>query len=305
MIGLRQRRDLAEHLALPPEAPTWAFADVHGVRGALHEALVSAGLINAAGEWIAPAGTQLVGLGDYIDRGTDSSGVLQMLWRLQDTAGASGGRVVLLRGNHEELLIGAVMGDAASWQVWLSDFAGGEAFLRSIGADPANVRAGGPRRLRLVLETLAPEVYDRLSAMPEWAIWGDAFLSHAGLPPHADMDSLEPGGEQLWQEARYERAGDEVWNLDGPAFSVARAQGIERIVYGHLTQPGEVKIDQGGRALCLDTNAAAVRLFDHPLDRGAAVTLARLAPSGSLGGSEFIRVDTADAPERVRKATEQ
>ena len=304
MIGLRQRRELAEHLALPPAAQTWVFADVHGVHSGLYEALVEAGLIDAAGEWIASPGTQLVGLGDYIDRGADSIGVLQLLWRLQDEARAAGGRVVLLRGNHEELLIGAVLGDAASWQVWLSDFAGGEAFLRSIGADPGNVRAGGPRRLRLALETLAPKLYDRLRAMPEWAIWRDTFLSHAGLPPHADMDSLEPGGEHLWQEARYERAGDETWNLDGPSFAVARRQGIARIVYGHLTQPGEVKLDQDGRALCLDTNAAAVHLSDHPLDRGAAVTLARLAPTGSLGASEFTLVNTADAPERVLQAAE-
>lgn len=304
MIGMGSPRPLAEHLAISPLMTTWVFSDVHGVYSGLRQALIDAALIDAAGEWIAPPGTQLVGLGDYIDRGTDSIGVLQLLWRLADSAHAARGRVVLLRGNHEELLMGAVTGDVASMQVWLSDFAGGEAFLRSLGADPANVRAGGPRRLRLVLETLAPDLYERLRLMPEWAIWGDTFLSHAGLPPHADMDSLEPSGEHLWQEARYERAGDQEWNLDGPAFAGARRQGIKRIVYGHTTQPGEPKLDQGGRALCIDTNAAAIGLFEHPLDRGAAVTLARLTPVGSLGTSEFIRVDTADAPDRARREVE-
>jgi hypothetical protein len=290
---------LAEHIALSPMMSTWAFSDIHGVRSGLQAALLEAGLIDAAGNWAAPPNTQLIGLGDYIDRGADSLGVLQLLRRLEEQAPKADGRVVLLRGNHEELLIGAVIGDASSWHVWLSDFAGGEAFLRSLGADPANVRAGGPQRLRLALATLAPDLYDRLRAQPEWAIWGNAFLAHAGLPPYTDVAELLPGGDHLWQEPRYERSADELWNLDGPAYAVAQDRSIARVVYGHITQAGEVKLDQGGRALCLDTNAAAVRLVDRPIDRGAAVTLARLTPSGTLEGSDFVRVDTRDAPDRA------
>jgi serine/threonine protein phosphatase 1 len=299
------RVPLAQHIALSPAMTTWAFSDVHGVRTGLEAALLEAELIDNAGNWAAPPHTQLVGLGDYIDRGADSLGVLQLLWRLEGQAPKFDGRVVLLRGNHEELLTEAVMGDASAWNVWLSDFAGGEAFLRSLGADPANIRAGGPQRLRLALAALAPDLYDRLRGQPEWAIWGDAFLAHAGLSPHADIDQLYAGEDHLWQEPRYERSGDELWNLDGPAYGVARRQGIARVVYGHITQPGEVKLDQDGRALCLDTNAAAINLHDHPGVDGAAVTLARLTSSGSLDASDFVRIDTREATDRAARPAER
>lgn len=300
-----ERAGWVESTILAPEMTTWVFSDVHGVRSGLLRALQRARLVGPRGGWRGPRGTQLVGLGDYIDRGGDSLGVLRLLWRLEDSAARNGSRVVLLRGNHEELLMSAMMGDAAAWQIWLSDFAGGEAFLRSLGADPANIRSGGPRRLRLAVATLAPELYERLRLMPEWAIWGSTFLAHAGLPPHTDLDSLTPGGAHIWQEARYERGQDPDWSLDGPAFAMARREGIERVVYGHLTQPGEVKLDQDGRALCLDTNAAAVRLFDHPHDRGAAVTLSHLTPTGPLGASDFIVIGTADAPDRARPSADE
>lgn len=299
MIGLVRPRDWPEHLALASGFPTWVFSDVHGVVTGLRAALYEAELTDGTGDWDAPFGTQLIGLGDYIDRGADSIGVLELLWRLEEQAPSAGGRVILLSGNHEQLLMGAILGDAAAWRVWLSDFAGGAAFLDSFGADPAQVRAGGPRELRLALAAAVPDIYQRLEAMAEWAIWGDVFLAHAGLPPFADVDALEPGGEHLWQEPHYERAGDERWNLDGPAFAAARRGGISRIVYGHVTQPGYPKLDQDGRALCLDTNAAAVELVDRPLDRGAALTLARLAPQGTLAASEFVRVDTRDAADRA------
>jgi hypothetical protein len=299
VIGLIRRRDWPEHLAVAPHFATWVFSDVHGVASGLRAGLRQAGLTDGAGDWDAPSETQLIGLGDYIDRGADSIGVLELLWRLEQQAPASGGRVVLLRGDHEQLLMGAILGDAAAWQVWLSDFAGGATFLRSIDADPERVAAGGPRELRSVLGAAVPDIYQRLEAMPEWCIWGDAFLAHAGLPPFADPDSLEPGGEHLWQDAEYDAASDERWNLDGPAFGAARRLGISRIVYGHVTQPGYPKLDQDGRALCLDTNAAAVELVDRPLDRGAALTLVRLAPKRTLAASEFVRVDTRDAADRA------
>lgn len=40
-------------------------------------------------------------LGDYIDRGPDSLGVLEMIWDLED----SGQPMVCLRGNHEEMVL--------------------------------------------------------------------------------------------------------------------------------------------------------------------------------------------------------
>jgi serine/threonine protein phosphatase 1 len=44
----------------------------------------------------------VVTLGDYVDRGPDSFGVIEQLIALNRT-----GRLVPLRGNHEEMMLGA------------------------------------------------------------------------------------------------------------------------------------------------------------------------------------------------------
>ncbi|THH40549.1 metallophosphoesterase family protein [Neolewinella litorea] len=50
-------------------------------------------------------------LGDYIDRGPDSRGVLHHIWRLQ----GEGYQVVCLRGNHEQMLLDALREGRAPW----------------------------------------------------------------------------------------------------------------------------------------------------------------------------------------------
>jgi serine/threonine protein phosphatase 1 len=110
-----------------------AFSDIHGVRSGLVRALIDAGLIDIDEAWIAPPGTALVGLGDYIDRGADSAGVVSLLIALRDEAAAAGSRVVLVRGNHEQMLIDLLHGDQA-WAIdWLAK--GGDEALRSFGLE--------------------------------------------------------------------------------------------------------------------------------------------------------------------------
>jgi hypothetical protein len=81
-------------------------ADVHGARSALIDILVAAELIDSAAHWSGGA-SHLVSLGDLLDRGPDSRGVLDLLMRLQGEAAAQGGRVHVVLGNHEVMnLIG-------------------------------------------------------------------------------------------------------------------------------------------------------------------------------------------------------
>jgi len=49
------------------------------------------------------SGDRLVFLGDYIDRGPDSSGVISFLLELQKDRGAY--EFVFLKGNHEDMLL--------------------------------------------------------------------------------------------------------------------------------------------------------------------------------------------------------
>jgi serine/threonine protein phosphatase 1 len=95
---------------------TIAIGDIHGCAAAL------AALLEAVR--LGPDDT-LVTLGDYIDRGSDSRGVLDQLIGLAGQC-----RLVPLLGNHEELLL-AARSDAWSLEFWLA--CGGRATLASYG----------------------------------------------------------------------------------------------------------------------------------------------------------------------------
>lgn len=75
-----------------------AFGDIHGCRQALGELLTQ----------VAPtADDRLVFLGDYVDRGPDSAGVIDDLLALREHFPAT----VFLRGNHEQMLLDVLAGD--------------------------------------------------------------------------------------------------------------------------------------------------------------------------------------------------
>jgi serine/threonine protein phosphatase 1 len=97
---------------------TIAIGDIHGCSRAL------AALI----EVVAPDQTDtLVLLGDYVDRGADSRGVLEQLLELQQSC-----RLVPLLGNHEVMMLGVLSGEmpAEFWQRY-----GGYETLLSYGGD--------------------------------------------------------------------------------------------------------------------------------------------------------------------------
>ncbi len=79
---------------------TFAIGDVHGDRVALDRLLGKL-------PFIAPDDT-LVFLGDYIDRGPDSRGVVERMRRLPEEIV---GKVVLLRGNHEDAYLNSIGGE--------------------------------------------------------------------------------------------------------------------------------------------------------------------------------------------------
>lgn len=69
----------------------YAVPDIHGCRAELEVALAKVDLTDAT--------TRVVFLGDYIDRGPDSRGVLDVVKQVQDS---HPDQVIALRGNHEE-----------------------------------------------------------------------------------------------------------------------------------------------------------------------------------------------------------
>ncbi|MGB3798811.1 MAG: metallophosphoesterase family protein, partial [Lewinella sp.] len=82
--------------------PRYAITDIHGCSFTFHRLLERIGFGRE---------DELYLLGDYIDRGPDSQGVLQHIWKLQ----GEGYQIHCLRGNHEQMLIDAISQGRAAW----------------------------------------------------------------------------------------------------------------------------------------------------------------------------------------------
>ncbi len=123
---------------LPRGRRVYAIGDVHGQRdrlAALH------GLI-AADLAARPTGSAvLVHLGDYIDQGPDSAGVVDLL-----AAGApvAGLETINLLGDHERMLLDGLDGDRAAATDWL--WAGGRGGAGELGVAGGTCRARTGRR---------------------------------------------------------------------------------------------------------------------------------------------------------------
>ncbi|GAB3461637.1 metallophosphoesterase [Actinophytocola sediminis] len=79
--------------------------DVHGHLDELLAALADAGLVDEETTWSGDQ-THLWFLGDFVDRGPDGIGVIDLVMRLSEEAAQAGGQVQTLLGNHEILLLG-------------------------------------------------------------------------------------------------------------------------------------------------------------------------------------------------------
>ncbi len=117
---------------LPPGRRIYAIGDIHGCNrqlGILHD-LIAADLAERP-----VASPLLLHIGDYVDRGTDTAGVIQ---RLAAGCPIPGMDMVNLMGNHESTMLDALSGERAAGTDWL--FAGGKAALTSYGIDPEGPR---------------------------------------------------------------------------------------------------------------------------------------------------------------------
>ena len=189
-----------------------AVGDVHGSLPKLQQ-LVASCERRAGGAPLA-----FVFLGDYIDRGPDSAGVVRYLMELQSRLGR---RMVALKGNHEAMLLD-VCDEISPASYWRSQ--GGGATLRSYGV----VRA----------QDLPETHLDWLRALPLSYDDGRRFYVHAGVNPLLPFD------------AQHER--DLIW-IREPFLSDRRAYG-RLIVHGHTPlETGEP--DLRANRLNLDTGA--------------------------------------------------
>jgi serine/threonine protein phosphatase 1 len=195
-------------------ALTFAVGDIHGCLDKL-ERVVAACEAYARGR---PA--RYVFLGDYIDRGPDSRGVVAYLMRMQQAAPP--GAVVCLRGNHEQLALDA-HADARAMPDWERNSAADT--LRSYGSTDGRI---------------APAHLVWLANLPLCHDDGLRFFVHAGVDLERPLDRQDPE-EMLWMREPFLSLSDEV---DCGRF----------IVHGHTPQRSG-KPDLRRHRLNLDTAA--------------------------------------------------
>lgn len=171
--------------SLPTGLRIYAIGDVHGYLSALdrmHEA-ISADLLDGT----PPRKTMIVYLGDYVDRGPDSSGVLDRLIERQQRG--DGIPKVFLCGNHETGMLAFMRNPhsdlGSAWLDW-----GGFETLLSYGIS-YNVKAPLPSEKEAAAESLRlrmpPAHLDFLSRLEPCFRIGGFFFAHAGVHPEIPL----------------------------------------------------------------------------------------------------------------------
>jgi serine/threonine protein phosphatase 1 len=250
----------------------FAIGDVHGCAEQLDRLLDTIrGLARAA-----PALRRLVWLGDMIDRGPDTIGVLH---RWAEGAEAHGvDRVDRLIGNHEILMLLAMRGGplaAKALQAWLTERTGGGEVLAEMRAAVGDPQA--PLSYDLARAALGQPTIDLLLTQRPWLRLGNTLFVHAGLDAHDDQESFLARPWTAGVNARW------AWITHG-FLDWTGGFGGTLVVHGH-TPPAKHRKFSG----MADTN-----IFAHDrlcLDGGSALT-------GLVVGAEI-----ADGRYRVIKAT--
>jgi len=190
----------------------YAIGDVHGCADQLRE------LVGLCEEDAGAGRSKLVFLGDYIDRGPDSRGVIEFLIDLQRW---SPDEIVCLRGNHEDLLLAALESEDAEIN-WRHN--GAHSTLKSY-------RATRPHEL-------PTRHIDWIRALPFFHDDGQRFFVHAGVHPDRPLHQ--------------QRARDLLWIRE--PFLSSRTNFGRLIVHGHTPIPSGIPELHANR-LNIDTGA--------------------------------------------------
>ena len=155
-------------------ARTFVIGDVHGCLDEIDRLL----------DTLAPAADDtVVFLGDYIDRGPASKGVIDRLLRLR----GEGPRCVFLKGNHEDMFL-AFLGERGAYgEAFLSN--GGGATLSSYGLRGELGQVRGAQ--------LPPEHLNFLRSLQIHYEHGGFLCVHAGLDPTRPL-SAQREEDLLW-----------------------------------------------------------------------------------------------------------
>jgi serine/threonine protein phosphatase 1 len=168
----------APQAALPTGTRAYAVGDVHG-RADLFAALIAA--IDADDATRNAADTTVVLLGDLVDRGPDSAGVIRLA---RDWQGRR--KVRILMGNHEEMFLEALDSEEV-----LRHFLryGGRETLLSYPIDPAAYARAELEECRALARAAVPEEdLAFIRTFEDRIVLGDYLFVHAGIRPGVALE---------------------------------------------------------------------------------------------------------------------
>lgn len=216
---------------VPDGVRVYAVGDIHGRLDLLDELLATMRADDRARG--AGATTQYIFLGDLIDRGPESRGVVDRLMTL-----AQGGlNARFLMGNHEEVFLRAIGGDGRALRFLIR--IGGRETLLSYGISEEEYRnLDFDDFARRAAELVPASHLAFLAGFEKWIALGDYLFVHAGLRPGVAIED-QSASDLYWIRDDFLRHRDSFGKI---------------VVHGHsITEdvdlrPNRIGIDTGAFA---------------------------------------------------------
>lgn len=259
--------------AVPPGTVVWAVGDIHGRFDLLLP------LVETIAADLHGCGAErklVIFLGDYIDRGPDSRGVLRLLAGLSASQGVEWR---FLKGNHEQAML-EFLDDPSAGARWCEY--GGDRALHSWGLRPPELAHRTEAWARVAADLrhkLTKAERDFLAGLELSVTVGDYFFAHAGARPGLALDR--------------QSAADLMWIRQ--SFLDSRTAFERVVVHGH-TPTARVHADQ--RRIGIDTKAydsgvlTALRLAGR--ERSLLQSVGPRRGAGArYGGEEYLPGDAA------------
>lgn len=219
--------------ATPPQLPdgvrVYAIGDIHGCDAQLASLLER---IDADDRARGGPPATLIFLGDLVDRGPNSAGVVARLLDLS----ARRGDCRFLMGNHEEVFLKALSGDLKALRFFIR--IGGIETLMSYGISAEAYRSADFVELMDMAQACVPDAHLRFVAAFEDLIeLGDYVFVHAGIRPDVALADQKPS-DLRWIREEF--------------LGVARRDAEKVVVHGHTITD---TVSLGGHRLGIDTGA--------------------------------------------------
>lgn len=196
----RSRKTVEFEGEIAPDEPLFVVADIHGRIDLLEKLLDK-----------QPKGTQLIFLGDYIDRGEESAKVVARVM-VETQKGA-----IALAGNHEVMLLDFLMEPTAKGARFMRF--GGLQTLQSYGVSGISLHMSDEELLTArdtATDAIPAEQVDWLKSLPVQHQSGNIHIVHAGANPETPMND-QKRRHLIWGHKEFGKIArsDGQWVLRG------------------------------------------------------------------------------------------